>query len=191
MGKFANQPVRGNTAARQRAVTLASRIPHGGYAIEVGTMTGNMAVELKSMRSDVNLICVDNWLAKEDQPERYKQTLDDNALKTAETTRSHKRTAYERFGSLGISVINMESVNAAALFADRSVDCIFIDADHSYDGVLSDIQAWRDKVKTGGWLGGHDYKNIDPRFGGVDRAVNTSYPEGVETDLNYTWWTML
>jgi hypothetical protein len=72
---------------------------------------------------------------------------------------------------------------------DGSVDLVFIDADHSYEGVKADIEAWLPKVKVGGWIGGHDYKS--PRFPGVERAVHERFDQ-VEHGANSTWfWRMI
>ena len=53
------------------------------------------------------------------------------------------------------------------------MDAVFIDGDHSYDGVRADIEAWWPVVRPGGWLGGDDYRHTDTRFDftGIDRAV--------------------
>jgi len=48
-----------------------------------------------------------------------------------------------------------------------TVDLVFIDADHSYNGCKGDILAYRSKVNNSGILSGHD---ID--YPGVNRAVN-------------------
>ncbi len=53
-------------------------------------------------------------------------------------------------------VFRMETVTAAAFFNTRSVDMVFVDADHSYNGVISDIDAWLPKIRSGGWIVGHD-----------------------------------
>ena len=49
---------------------------------------------------------------------------------------------------------------------DSSLDCIFVDADHSYDAVLADLTFWWKKLRIGGQLMGDDFW-ID----GVQRAV--------------------
>lgn len=59
------------------------------------------------------------------------------------------------------------STDGATYMSDNSLDLVFIDADHSYEWVKKDIAAYKPKLKTGGWLTGHD---ID--FPGVNRAVN-------------------
>jgi len=49
------------------------------------------------------------------------------------------------------------SVEAAARFPDGSLDVVWIDADHSYDAVKADLEAWWPKLKVGGWMGGDDW----------------------------------
>lgn len=52
---------------------------------------------------------------------------------------------------------------------DGSLDAVFIDGDHSYDAVCKDLKFWWDKLKSGGWMLGDDYKSCHP---GVTKAVN-------------------
>lgn len=51
---------------------------------------------------------------------------------------------------------------------DGSLDCIFVDADHSYAAVLSDLTFWWRKLRVGGQMLGDDYWIDD-----VSRAVKT------------------
>lgn len=50
---------------------------------------------------------------------------------------------------------------------DSSLDCVFIDGDHSYDAVKNDLPFWWKKVRPGGKMLGDDYYMND-----VARAVN-------------------
>ena len=68
-----------------------------------------------------------------------------------------------------VKVINKSSVEAAKEVPDKSLDFVYIDADHSKESVKEDIKAWFPKVKPDGVLGGHDYNKIE--FG-VFSAVN-------------------
>ena len=61
------------------------------------------------------------------------------------------------------------SDDASHLFVDKSVDFVFIDAAHTYNEVHNDILAWLPKVKSGGFIGGHDY---DPAHDQVRAAVD-------------------
>lgn len=52
---------------------------------------------------------------------------------------------------------------------DFSCDLVYIDADHSYQGVKNDIHSWWMKVKEGGIMAFHDYQMTHY---GVNQAVN-------------------
>ena len=56
----------------------------------------------------------------------------------------------------------------AERFADGHLDWCYIDADHSFEGVMKDLNLMKRKVKKGGWVMGHDFT---PRTIGVLRAV--------------------
>lgn len=191
MRQRVQQPVRGRSAAMQRAEALTKRAPVGGLVAELGTMRGPMADCALSLRPDLQWVMVDNWLPMDRQPQRYIDTQDDNALKDTVRCQADRNAAYQVAATNHISVVSMSTAQASTLFKCGTFDLVFIDADHSYEGVKEDIVLWRGLVKEGGWLGGHDYLNIDPRFEGVNRAVDELFPDGVETDLNYTWWIQL
>ena len=52
--------------------------------------------------------------------------------------------------------VKLPSVQAAQQYADHSLDFVYVDADHSYASVVEDINAWKNKVKQGGFIAGHD-----------------------------------
>ena len=52
--------------------------------------------------------------------------------------------------------VKLPSVQAAGQYADHSLDFVYIDADHAYASVVEDINAWKNKVKQGGFIAGHD-----------------------------------
>jgi predicted O-methyltransferase YrrM len=64
----------------------------------------------------------------------------------------------------------MPSAQAAANFADASLDAVIIDADHHYESVRDDLAAWLPKAKRGGIVAGDDYRN--PTWPGVAKAVD-------------------
>jgi len=71
--------------------------------------------------------------------------------------------------------LKMPSEQAANLFEDGTLDFVFLDADHSYEAVRRDLEAWFPKVKRRGVLGGHDY--LHPDFPGVRRAADEFFME--------------
>jgi len=73
-----------------------------------------------------------------------------------------------------LEVKRMTSLEAAALFPDKSVDMVFIDGNHGYESVKADIEAWLPKAKR--ILCGHDWhwhsvqEAVTDRFGEPDTA---------------------
>jgi hypothetical protein len=62
------------------------------------------------------------------------------------------------------------SYNILSKFDNEYFDMVYIDGDHSYEGVKKDLNIAFDKVKSGGYICGHDYTTH--MFEGVVRAVN-------------------
>jgi hypothetical protein len=69
-----------------------------------------------------------------------------------------------------VTFIEKDSVAAAKDCSTRLFDVIYIDADHTYEGVKADLDAWYPLVKKGGIFGGDDYQNTT--CPGVNKAVN-------------------
>lgn len=156
---------------------------------EIGVATGNLSNFLLNARPDLTLYMVDNWLPTEEQPEPYRATNDSNARHTVEQQSARRADAHRvaRAHQGRTHILGMDSVKAAEVAPD-GLDLIFLDGDHSYEGVLTDIYAWSGKIRQGGWFGGHDYANNDPRFSfQVKRAVDELY-NTVTLGRNFTWW---
>ncbi len=162
---------------------------------EIGMGRCYMAKELLR-HPTLHLHMVDSWLSKDQQPQAYRETGDYFASLTpdhCDVLHMMARTVAK--AHLGrVTIHHADSVDAARDIKDGSLDLVFLDGDHSYPGIKRDIAAWLPKVKSGGWLGGHDYLNHgDPRFDftGVARAVgefSRNFGVEIEEDLNFTWW---
>lgn len=74
------------------------------------------------------------------------------------------------------------SFEAVETFENESLDFVYIDADHSYQAVLSDMARWYPIVKKGGILSGHDFTAEDY---GVKRAV-IDFCERIKISQLYT-----
>jgi predicted O-methyltransferase YrrM len=82
------------------------------------------------------------------------------------------------------TVLEMTTHLASRATYDRSLDFVFIDADHSYEAVRQDIKDWKNKVKPGGWFGGHDYSR---KFPGVIEAVDRAFSTRVQLWPGTIW----
>lgn len=65
------------------------------------------------------------------------------------------------------------SLEASKGFEDESLDVVWIDADHEYEAVKADIEAWFPKLKPGGIMGGDDWL-----MRGVADAVHEAFHPG-------------
>lgn len=68
-----------------------------------------------------------------------------------------------------------DSAEMMAAMPDRHFDFIYIDGDHSYTGVVRDLEQAALKIKSDGWIVCNDYTVFSPLEGikyGVCRAVN-------------------
>lgn len=69
-----------------------------------------------------------------------------------------EKTFIERTKDISnIIKIRKPSLEAAKDFEDRSLDLVYIDAEHDYNSIKSDVRAWRSKLKSRGILAGHDW----------------------------------
>lgn len=76
---------------------------------------------------------------------------------------------------------------AAAQFDDNSVDFVFIDADHRYESVVKDIDAWLPKIKKGGIISGHDFTYAVTTENGVSQAVRERFDD-FQQFAGSVWW---
>jgi len=80
-----------------------------------------------------------------------------------------------------VTQMNTKSEAANKDFDKESLDFIFIDGDHTYEGVKEDIKLWLPKLKRGKILAGHDYNHT-----GVNKAVNEIFP--LAEKMKELWW---
>lgn len=141
-------------AATERATDLISRLPAGGVVgAEIGVWRGYMSAALLFLRRDLKLLMVDNWKGDDESPNGYrtKDMPENRQIAIAQT----------RFAGERCYIVEGDSTVAANTVPDKSLDFVFIDADHSYEAVKADIASWIGKLKPGGLLAGHDYANRD------------------------------
>lgn len=89
------------------------------------------------------------------------------------------------------------SYNVHHQFKDGSVDFLWIDGDHSYEGVKKDISLYLEKVKSGGIIGGHDFNVPSVRRAVIESGLkyhqfNNDYGTTISTSpdksAGLSWW---
>lgn len=142
------------------AAWLADLLPSSGtiVAAEVGVKQGHLATRWLERCPNLSLYLVDRW--KPAPPESDYAKIGDPAANADEQQHSAwYAEALSRMWSFSASrtiVMRSESCAAAAALEFESVelDCVFLDADHSYAGRLADLQSWWPLVKMGGLIAG-------------------------------------
>ena len=124
---------------------------------EVGVCKGEFSERFLKTIPDLELHCVDLWDA-------YYHF-------TAESGATHYEIAKERLGKYaGAHIHKGDASEMAKEIPDGSLDFVYIDADHRFDGVMQDLIVWGRKVRPGGIISGHDYYRT--RNFGVQEAVD-------------------
>lgn len=136
-------------------LNIARWLPHDGRVVEVGSFKGRsiscLAVECHNLGKNVSVTCVDAWSDTD-----FKRYWNSNKDGLGEGVYAEFLRNIEPIKEL-VAVIRGDSVKSATNFENKSLDFVFIDADHEYINVKNDINAWLPKVKSGGILAGHDY----------------------------------
>lgn len=148
---------------------IINKLPNNSHMVEIGVWRGAstsyLAIEIINSGKNIKLDVVDTWKGSDDPAYNpFKEEIAKNGgdifsifLKNIEPVKHI------------VNPIQKPSLEAVKLYDDRSLDFVFIDADHSYEAVKADILAWLPKMKIGSWFGGHDYNH--PSLPGVTKAV--------------------
>lgn len=155
----------------QTLYKTALEVPQNSILVELGSFCGNSSYYLAEAARSTNsaLFCVDSFKVGFDgQPQidsrsKWKQVMSNNMDVT--------------------TLLDMTTHDASLIF-DKEIDFIFIDADHTYEGLLLDLQDWLPKVKSGGLVLLHDYTNT--ACPGIKKAFE-EYTQNTYQELNSTW----
>ena len=156
---------------------VVSTAPTPAHFVEVGVWKGTsasyMAVEIVNSGKQIKFDCIDTWVGSEEHLDinspTFQKELITNPDWLYETFLTNMKPVEDYYTPL-----RMESLQAAKLYEDSSLDFVFIDAAHDYENVFADISAWYPKVK--GIIAGHDYS----WSGEVQRGVHDFFdPLGI------------
>lgn len=141
---------------RIRGLDRKRLVQHYGEAgltkgAEIGVDRGRFSEYMFKVIPDLELLCVDPWRWKLRGASRYKSTV-------------------ERLKEKQATIIRKTSLEASLEIPDGSLDFVYIDGDHTFDFVMTDLIVWGQKVREGGIISGHDYYRF--RRAGVIPAVD-------------------
>lgn len=186
MTKFTFQNIEGHCDYYDLYQAMAEQLSDGDRIAELGVLWGRSAAYmcecLKSMNKKVTVYCVDLWDSvgvpqfNEENNEALTRIIGpdymDRMLKDPNVMYKKFLSNMQLSDNLHyITPIKLPTSEAHNFIQDAELSFCFIDADHTYEGVLADIQNWRKKVKPGGILAGHDFI-----WDGVNKAVRECFP---------------
>jgi hypothetical protein len=160
------------------------RIPLGTVGIEIGVWKGDSSARFLTRCGHLHL--VDSW-----SPISYEHSTEhgsyENYLKRYEELVGSKNPAdyqkfydniangvQQRFKNSSVTIHRMNSREFFKIFNDR-VDWVYVDGDHSYNGVMHDLTNALQVLNSNGIILGDDYAMIPPKAGhkpDVKRAVD-------------------
>jgi len=138
---------------------------------EVGSWAGRSAIIMA--KAGAKVTCVDTWEGSRNDP----------GCKAYDGSRGTPLEVFRRnTQKYSITPHVGRSPDAARDFDDHSFDIVYIDAEHDYESVKADIEAWLPKARH--IIAGHDYFV----FPGVEKAVRGA---GLEPRVSGSVWTSL
>lgn len=164
------------SAVYEQAVELLSRRQRERVRMaEVGVWKGASISRLAALaRAEFGtvrpfeIVAVDDWCMDRNYDDYGDPDAENDEFGFIEVLKARGHTLHgvydQNLRTLGfrdlITDVQADSVDAATRFADGHFDLVFLDGDHSYDGVCRDLRAWRHKAKI---LAGHDlgYKTVE------------------------------
>lgn len=150
----------GDETTRLFDIAIENAPVSGAVFVEIGTYRGKSSIcmydKIQESGKDITLYTIDNWslTLPHDQPE-------DN----------NRDIFIENRGTRSINLIDDDSIYAADLFTDESIDFLFIDANHYYSEFQQELNAWLPKIKSGSIISGHDY-----HWDGIGSFVDMNFP---------------
>jgi hypothetical protein len=167
--------------------TLERFIKENNWAVgaELGVWYGETFKHLVNNCQNLRLFGVDLYAQQESNggPQKYVPGEDGLAwehekyyadVKAFCNTTNGRATIYRGFTN-----------DASKLVEDESLDFVFIDADHSFEGVDGDITHWMPKVKKGGYVIGHDI-----HWPTVKSAVEKHFGQDYKKEQDFIWYVV-
>ena len=138
-----------------------------GEGAEIGSAYGAFARQILKQWNGRMLHMIDPWVAHSDYSENY--DFMDWYQQCLNLEREDDRVVLHK----------AFSNDALSRFDDESLDWVYLDGNHSYEGITCDMQ-WHFKVKRGGIVAGHDYyNNTHPPFNCEVRRALDEFTKGI------------
>ena len=173
------QSIEGWFNMEEQYLELLNHCSYGGIFVELGCFKGKstsfIVTEIINQKKNVSFYAVDSFEGSTNSSDANEVQAYNGISNIEIDFKANTKHLYKYFFTY-----KELSHEAADNFNDGEVDCLFIDAGHSYEAVKKDIEAWLPKMKPNGIIAGHDYTAWE----GVNQAVNEVFgtPHKIEND---------
>lgn len=148
---------------------------HGlvGEAVEVGTHRGIYATHFLKHWKGALLHCIDPWVSG----------YDPNDPASHGDRQIDKKIAFRNLKPflestpVRVRILEGFSPETARRFYNESLDCVYIDACHTYEAFRADLNAWWVKIKPSGIISGHDIVSGSKPGEGYGKAIMKAVQE--------------
>lgn len=152
---------------------------------EIGVWKGETTDYLLTKFPQLHLYCVDPYIAYDHYKKYHHCGKYEDQKKFDQLYEKTREIIYKKHGERG-EFLRYPSVVASECIEDKSLDFVFIDANHGYKFVCQDIEAWLPKVRNGGYYIGHDIHSNKDSHESVKRAVELFF--GKEYKIKDECW---
>lgn len=119
--------------------SLLKYLPKKIICAEIGVDEGIFSNEILKISNPKELYLIDFWEGSQEHQKKHQVVLD--KFKNEKS----------------VKVIKDDSVKAADKFKDDFFDFIYLDTSKTYNQTLSELLAYKDKIKKNGFICGHDF----------------------------------
>jgi hypothetical protein len=150
---------------------LLGLVKRGSTIAEIGVFKGEFSKQILDLCCPKKLVLIDLW-----EGHIPSGDLNGNNLETFSSDFLYQSVCENFSNEPTVEIVKAPS-NKLAEYSNDHFDAIYIDGDHSYEGVKADLEMSLNLVKNGGFIMGHDYL-INP-----ERAQNY-YDFGVKSAVD-------
>jgi len=149
---------------------------------EIGVLNGyNLYNILSKVENIKKVYAIDPWIEYQD----WNSYINKNSIKDS------KKIAFDILDDFKekVQIIEKLSSEAFCFIKDQELDFIFIDGDHSREGVSKDLKNYYPKIKNNGIISGHDFQLIEVREAILEfRYANSIKSQLLFTEHNVWFW---
>lgn len=147
-------------------------IPLNGHGAEIGVFRGRFSSSILKERDPQKLYLIDPWLNFEDPSYKEAWYSSDSGNDMDQMYEHICKKFAHRIASGQVEVLRGKSSDVSDQIPDSSLDFVYIDGDHSYEGVKTDLEIAFRKTKETAIIALDDYNLGGWWKDGVVRAAS-------------------